>query len=106
MHFKFYLVTEIRRSNLDPVDVMEMDELNTVMGRSGLPVPPQINQSEAHYYDNLQKVPNIAFVWPHCINLHFAITSITIFLQYTKQFIPLKNLKSPTEEHNQLYSQA
>lgn len=94
-HFKEYLATEINENNLDPVDVMELNELYTVMGRVSLSIPPQTEQLDAVYKDNLRMVPHVSFLGLPLIKL-----CITIHITMHHNFPVHQDVLSSEEAHS------
>ena len=57
LHYKEYLVSEINRNHIDPVDSFLLEELSIVYGRQHSNIPKQKEgESQLDYCGRLQKV--------------------------------------------------
>ncbi|KAL8619465.1 hypothetical protein ACOMHN_011816 [Nucella lapillus] len=57
MHYKEYLVGLINRHHVDPVTILTLDELKTLLKRCDLPAPkPSTNETQANYRKRLVKL--------------------------------------------------
>ena len=61
LHYKEYLVSEINRSHIDPVDAFDLDELQVVYGRKQQTMPKRKDrESDANFRRRLQQVRVVA----------------------------------------------